>query len=135
MVARKNKRCARDVCAVHLETQSFIAIHNSTPSLEFPLFHLGEPMIMTMRWYRPTDLVPLRHIRQVLGVTGIVGALYDVPLGEVWGFEKLQTLRQQVEANGLKLEVIESIPIPEPIKIGLPERPTLVYFWLATDCG
>ncbi len=79
-------------------------------------------MIMTMRWYGPTDQVPLRHIRQVPGVTGIVGALYDVPLGEVWSLEKLQILKNQVEADGLKLEVIESIPIPEPIKIGLPER-------------
>ncbi len=108
----------------HLETQSSeLYSHPKFPALtRVSTFHLGEPMIMTMRWYGPTDQVPLRHIRQVPGVTGIVGALYDVPMGEVWSLEKLQTLKSQVEADGLKLEVIESIPIPEPIKIGLPER-------------
>lgn len=79
-------------------------------------------MKMSMRWYGPTDLVLLRHIRQVPGVTGIVGALYDVPLGEVWPLEKLVLLRDTVEAAGLHLEVIESIPIPEEIKLGLPGR-------------
>ena len=79
-------------------------------------------MKMSMRWYGPTDLVPLRHIRQVPGVTGIVGALYDVPMGEVWPLEKLVALRDSVEAAGLRLEVIESIPIPEEIKLGLPGR-------------
>ena len=79
-------------------------------------------MKMSMRWYGPTDLVPLRHIRQVPGVTGVVGALYDVPMGEVWPLAKLVALRDEIAAAGLRLEVIESIPIPEQIKLGLPDR-------------
>ncbi len=41
-------------------------------------------MRMTFRWFGPDDPIPLRHIRQIPGVTGIVSALYDVPVGDVW---------------------------------------------------
>ena len=42
-------------------------------------------MQMTMRWFGPEeDKISLEHIRQVPGVEGVVGALYDVAVGEVW---------------------------------------------------
>ena len=41
-------------------------------------------MQMTMRWFGSTeDKVSLEYIRQVPGVEGVVGALYDIPVGEI----------------------------------------------------
>lgn len=80
-------------------------------------------MKMTMRWFGPVeDKIPLEHIRQVPGVTGVVGALYDVPVGEVWPQDKIDQLAMQVREAGLTLEVIESVNIHDDIKIGLDTR-------------
>ena len=80
-------------------------------------------MQMTMRWFGPEeDKVSLEYIRQVPGVEGVVGALYDVAVGEVWPLEKIQRLVNQVHDAGLKMEVIESVNIHDDIKIGLPSR-------------
>ncbi len=78
-------------------------------------------MQMTMRWFGPEeDKVSLEHIRQVPGVEGVVGALYDVAVGEVWPVDKIERLVSQAHAAGLKMEVIESVNIHDDIKIGLP---------------
>ncbi|MHB8062169.1 MAG: mannonate dehydratase [Ruminiclostridium sp.] len=80
-------------------------------------------MKMTFRWFgEKDDSVKLEQIRQIPGVTGVVGALYDVPVGEVWPLEKVTALKNTVEKAGLKLEVIESVNIHEDIKLGLPTR-------------
>ncbi len=80
-------------------------------------------MQMTMRWFGPQeDKIPLEYIRQVPGVEGVVGALYDVAPGEVWPVEKIKALVEQAHAAGLKMEVIESVNIHDDIKIGTPER-------------
>ncbi|PJI09187.1 MULTISPECIES: mannonate dehydratase [Clostridium] len=79
-------------------------------------------MQMTFRWYGDDDKVTLDHIRQIPGVTGIVSAIYDVPVGEVWPMEKILALKKKIEAKGLKLETIESVPVHEDIKMGLPSR-------------
>ncbi|GMA51411.1 mannonate dehydratase [Alicyclobacillus contaminans] len=80
-------------------------------------------MKMTFRWFgEQDDAVRLEQIRQIPGVTGIVGALYDVPVGEVWPLDKIQALKRQVERAGLELEVIESVNVHEDIKLGLPTR-------------
>ncbi len=80
-------------------------------------------MQMTMRWFGPEeDKVSLEHIRQVPGVEGVVGALYDVAVGEVWPVDKIERLVGQAHAAGLKMEVIESVNIHDDIKIGLPSR-------------
>ena len=63
-------------------------------------------MKMTFRWYGESDPVTLSHIRQIPGVTGIVTALYDVPVGEVWPLDKILALKKTVEDAGLKLSVI-----------------------------
>lgn len=83
-------------------------------------------MKMTMRWFGPADSIPLQHIAQVPCVRGIVGTLEDMQAGDVWSRERLTALKTQVEAAGLTLEVIESIPVAEPIKLGLPERDALI---------
>ena len=42
-------------------------------------------MKMGMRWFgQADDTIPLEYIRQVPGVTHVVGALFDVPVGETW---------------------------------------------------
>ncbi len=83
-------------------------------------------MKMTFRWYGDSDPVSLNYIRQIPGMYGIVSAIYDVPVGEVWPIEKLQALRDRIEAAGLKFEVVESIPTHEDIKLGKPTRDRLI---------
>lgn len=83
-------------------------------------------MQMTMRWYGPDDPVTLASIRQIPGVTGIVTALYEYQPGEVWPLEALHTRKQIIEAAGLEFAVVESIPVAEAIKLGLPERDALI---------
>lgn len=83
-------------------------------------------MKMTFRWYGESDPVKLENIRQVPGMYGIVSAIYDVPVGDVWPVEKLQALRDRIEGAGLKFEVVESIPTHEDIKLGKPTRDRLI---------
>lgn len=83
-------------------------------------------MKMTMRWFGEHDPVRLDYIAQVPCVMGIVTSLSEVPVGEVWPIEKLQAVQARAKAVGLNLEVIESIPVPEAIKLGRPERDTLI---------
>lgn len=78
---------------------------------------------MGFRWYgSKDDSIKLQDIRQIPGTTQVVGALFDVPVGEVWPTEKIKSLKDEVEAAGLKLDVIESVNIHDAIKIGLPSR-------------
>jgi mannonate dehydratase len=80
-------------------------------------------MKMTFRWFgEGYDSISLDKIRQIPGKPGIVGALYDVSVGEVWPVEKIKHLKDTVENAGLELEVIESVNIHDDIKIGLPSR-------------
>lgn len=75
-------------------------------------------MKMTFRWYGPEDPVSLDYIRQIPKMTGVVSAIYSVPVGEVWPSDKIKELKAMVEAKGLELEVIESVPVHEDIKLG-----------------
>jgi mannonate dehydratase len=75
-------------------------------------------MKMTFRWYGDSDPVPLDYIRQIPGIDGIVSAVYDVPVGEVWPLENIRALKAKIEAHGMKFEVIESVPVHEDIKLG-----------------
>ncbi|NEW06709.1 mannonate dehydratase [Paenibacillus sp. SYP-B3998] len=79
-------------------------------------------MKFTFRWFGSDDLVQLEHIRQIPCVTGIVTAVYDVPVGEEWSLSKIMELKESIERKGLQLEVIESVPVHEDIKLGLPTR-------------
>lgn len=74
-------------------------------------------MKMTFRWYGNDDPVTLENIRQIPNVTGVVSAIYDIPVGEVWPLEKIQQLVKTVNDAGLELEVIESVPVHEDIKL------------------
>jgi mannonate dehydratase len=80
-------------------------------------------MKMSFRWFgKDDDSITLNQIRQIPGVTNIVGALYDVPVGDVWPMDKILSLKKEVEDEGLALEVIESVNIHEDIKLGAPGR-------------
>lgn len=83
-------------------------------------------MQMTFRWYGDDDPVKLWQIRQIPGVTGIVSAVYDIPVGEEWPLELILELKRKIEAAGLQLSVIESVPVHEHIKLGLPGRDRLI---------
>ena len=64
----------------------------------------------------------LEYIRQIPGMKGIVTAIYDIPVGEAWPLDKIEELKKTVEDAGLHISVIESVPVHEDIKIGLPTR-------------
>jgi mannonate dehydratase len=80
-------------------------------------------MKMTFRWFgKDNDTVSLDEVRQIPGVDGIVGALYHIPVGEVWPLEDILNLKKQVNEKGFHLDVIESVNVHEDIKLGLPSR-------------
>lgn len=79
-------------------------------------------MILSFRWYGKDDPVKLEYIRQIPNMRSIVTAIYDVPVGEVWSRESIQELKKMIEANGLVFDIIESVPVHEDIKLGLPTR-------------
>ncbi len=74
-------------------------------------------MKMTFRWYGEDDPVTLENIRQIPCVSGVVTAVYSVPVGEVWPREDILELKRQANAKGLEMEVIESVPVHEDIKL------------------
>ena len=78
-------------------------------------------MERTWRWFGKKDKITLAQLRQI-GVEGIVTALHDVPLGEVWTREKIRDLREYIESYGMRWSVVESLPVVETIKYGGPDR-------------
>ena len=84
-------------------------------------------MEMNFRWYGQDDYVILQQIRIIPGMQeGIVTAVYDIPEGEVWSTERIEQLKKDVEDAGLRISVIESVPVHEEIKQGKPNRDQLI---------
>ena len=83
-------------------------------------------MKMTFRWYGEDDPVTLEKIRQIPTMSGIVSAVYDVKPGGVWSEESINKIKRQAEAAGLAFEVVESVPVPEDIKLGNEKAPQLI---------
>ena len=79
-------------------------------------------MKMTLRWFGENDTVQLQDIAQIPIVTGIVGTIEGKSASEAWTQNDFEALKQQVNAKGLSLDVIESIPVAEAIKKGTSER-------------
>lgn len=79
-------------------------------------------MKLSFRWYGEDDPVKIGYIRQIPNMYSVVTAVYDVPVGEVWSVESIEKLKKITEDNGLHFDVIESVPVHEDIKLGLPTR-------------
>ena len=79
-------------------------------------------MDIAFRWYGEKDPIPLRYIKQIPKVLGIVSALDDVKVGDIWSTDKIKYFKKKIEAEGFKFSVIESIPVHEDIKLGNSNR-------------
>lgn len=79
-------------------------------------------MKMSFRWYGKEDPVKIEYIRQIPNMYSIVSAVYDVKVGEVWSNESINEIKKMAEDVGLTFEVVESVPVHEDIKLGLPTR-------------
>lgn len=79
-------------------------------------------MKLSFRWYGSDDAIKLKYIRQIPNMNSIVTAIYDVPVGEKWSIESIFKIKKEVENEGLKFDVIESVPVHEDIKLGLSSR-------------
>ena len=90
-------------------------------------------MEMTLRWFgEGFDTVSLDKIRQIPGVKGVITTLYDKAPGEVWKREEIHSLKEKVEAAGLKISGIESVNIHDSIKIGSPDRDLYIDNYIET---
>lgn len=83
-------------------------------------------MKMTFRWYGEKDSIPLKYIKQIPNMSGVVTAVYDTPVGEIWELDKIKKLKSLCDSVGLEMEVIESVPVHEDIKLGKPTRDKLI---------
>lgn len=90
-------------------------------------------MKMTFRWYgEGNDSVTLADIKQIPGVDGVVWALHDMPAGEVWPMERIEEVKQQANAYGFNIDVVESVNVHESIKMGTPDRDEYIKNYIET---
>ena len=78
-------------------------------------------MEKTWRWFGKKDKITLAMLKEI-GIEGIVTALHDIPLGDVWQQKDIHDLREYIESHGLRWSVVESLPVTETIKYAGPDR-------------
>ncbi|MCI6234142.1 MAG: mannonate dehydratase [Prevotella sp.] len=78
-------------------------------------------MEKTWRWFGKKDKITLAMLKEI-GIEGIVTALHDIPLGNVWQQKDIRDLREYIESHGLRWSVVESLPVTETIKYAGPDR-------------
>ena len=80
-------------------------------------------MNITFRWYgKGNDTVTLEQVKQIPGVKGIVWALHEKPVGDVWEIEEIQKEIEYIRSFGFHTDVVESVNVHESIKLGNAER-------------
>ena len=90
-------------------------------------------MKMTFRWFgEQSDTVTLKQIRQIPGMTGIMGFLDFKAAGEVWTGEEIKAYIGKVKEAGLDCDVIESVNVHEDIKMGLDTRDAYLENYITT---
>ena len=90
-------------------------------------------MKMTFRWYgSDSDSITLKQIRQIPGMSDLMGVLDYKAAGEVWTEEEIKAYVDEVHAAGLECEVIESVNVHEDIKMGLPTRDKYIENYITT---
>lgn len=85
-----------------------------------------------IRWYGADDSIPLKNIRQIPGITGIIGTLLSKMPGEVWEKEEILALKHSVEEEQLALLGIESVAIHDAIKAGTEDRDRYIDQYIQT---
>ncbi|MBQ0111418.1 MAG: mannonate dehydratase [Oscillospiraceae bacterium] len=83
-------------------------------------------MKLTFRHYGDSDPISLEKISQIPTVSGIVSAINDVKPGGIWSNESINKIKTDANAHNLEFEVVESVPVPEDIKLGNKNAPQLI---------
>jgi len=82
---------------------------------------------MTFRWFGgKSDTVTLAQIKQIPGMTGVMGFLDYKAAGEVWEIAEIENYIGEIKKARLECEVIESVNVHEDIKMGLPARDVFI---------
>jgi mannonate dehydratase len=90
-------------------------------------------MKMTLRYYGSDfDTVKLWQIRQIPGVTGVITALADMPVGEIWTPSRIKSMIDEVKSAGLEVCGIESVNVHDAIKAGTNERDLYIENYIKT---
>lgn len=82
-------------------------------------------MEKTWRWFGKKDKITLSMLREI-GVEGVVTALHDIANGEIWPLEAILSVKNYIEAAGLRWSVVESLPVSEAIKYAGSNRDALI---------
>ena len=68
------------------------------------------------RWFGTTDPVPLSYLRQ-MGIRSVVTAVHSRAPGERWTRQDVLSLASRIEKEGMRWNVVESLPVAEGIKL------------------